>query len=81
MLSSSPQLIGHTTVQHVNDPNFINNSEPATAPVPPLTDDLNEDLGTSDSDNDSLPFLGEMTLPSISLHPPDHVLLMQHAAS
>ena len=40
-----------------------------------LTDDLNDDLGASNSDNDSLSFLGdpkpelfgEMTLPSISL--------------
>jgi len=70
MSSSSPQLIGHTTVQHVNDPNLI-----ARAPAPLLTDNLNEGLGASDSDDDSQPFLGDhepeffskMTFPSISL--------------
>jgi len=56
---SSPEPIGHTTVQHVNDPDFIN--------------DPDEDNRTSNSD--SPPFLcepepnffGETTLPSISL--------------
>ena len=75
MPSSGPQLIGHTTVQHVDDPDFINSPEPSRVPVPPVTNDLNEDIGASDSNDDSLPFLGdpeleffrEMTLPSISL--------------
>ena len=59
MPSSSPQLISHTTVQHVDDPNFINSSEPARTPVPPLTNDLNEDPGTTNSNSNSLPFLGD----------------------
>jgi len=72
---SSPKPNNHTTVQHVNDTDFMNDHEPARTPEPLLTDDLNGDDGTSDPDDDSLPSLGdpkhkffsEMTLPSISL--------------
>jgi len=70
-----PPPIGHTTVQHVNDPDFIGNPGPARSQVPPPTNNPNEDLGTPNSDDDSLPFLGDpepelfgnMTSPSISL--------------
>jgi len=73
--SSGPQPIGHTTVQHLNDTDFIDNPGPARSQAPPPTNDPNEGLGTPNSDDDSLPFLGdpepkffgEMTLPSISL--------------
>jgi len=50
---SSPEQIGHTTVQHVNNSDFVNDPEPAKTPTPPLTDDLNEDDGTSNSGDDS----------------------------
>jgi len=73
--SSSPQPISHTTVQHVDDPNFIDDPGSARSQVPLPTNDLNEGLGTPDSNDDSLPFLAdpepeffvEMTLPLISL--------------
>ena len=75
MLTSGPELISHTTVQHVDDPIFIDHPELARAPAPLLTDDLNEVLGALDSDDHSLPFLGgpkpqffgKMTPPSISM--------------
>src|SRR5882724_8311029 len=62
-------------VQHVKDPNFISDPEPARTPAPPLTDGLDEDDGASNSNDHSLPslgdpkhkFFGETTLPSISL--------------
>ena len=73
--SAGPQLISHATVQHVDDPDIINSPEPISSQVPPTIDDPHEDLGTSDSNDNSLPFLGdpkpeffgEMTPPSISL--------------
>jgi len=73
--SSSPQLIGHTTVQHVNDPDFINSHKPSITPAPLPPNDLNIYISASNSDNDSLQFLGDpepkffgkMTPPSISL--------------
>jgi len=72
---SSPELISHPIVQHVDNPDFFNDPEPARAPAPPLTDDLDEDNATSNPDDDSLPSLGdpeheffsEMKPPSISL--------------
>ena len=75
MPSSSPQPISHATVQHIDEPNFINSPEPARAPALLFTDNLDENIGASDSNDDSLPFLGdpepkffsEMTPPSISL--------------
>jgi len=75
VLSSGPQLIGHTTVQHIDDPDIINSPVLTSSQVPLPTDDPHEDLGTSNSNSDSLPFLsdpepeifGKMTLPSISL--------------
>jgi len=68
-------LISHTTVQHVDDPDIINSPRPIMSQDPPTINDPHEDLGASDSDNNSLPFLGdpepeffgEMTLPTISL--------------
>jgi len=41
---SSPQPIIHTTVQHVDDPNFINVPEPARTSAPLLTNNLDEDI-------------------------------------
>ena len=75
MPPSSPELIGHTTVQHVDNLNFVNKPEPPSTPAPLPTEDLSEDDGTSDSDDESLPFLGDpehefftdITLPSNSL--------------
>jgi len=72
---SSPKPNNHTTVQHVNDTDFMNDHEPARTPEPLLTDDLNEDNGAPNSDANSLPFLGDpkhkffgkMTPPSISM--------------
>ena len=64
MPSSSPKPIGHTTVHHVDEPDVINSPEPARALVPLLTNDLNDEIGASDSDNDSLPFLGDPDLNS-----------------
>jgi len=72
---SIPELIHHTIVQHVDDPIFVIDPEPARTPAPLLSDDLDEDEDTSDSDDNSLPslgdpetkFFGEMTPPSISL--------------
>jgi len=68
-------LISHTILQHVNDPDIVDGPGPAQPQVPPPTDNFNEALGTPDSDDDSLPFLGdpkpevfsETTPPSISL--------------
>ena len=59
MPSSCPKLISHATIQHVDDLNFVNHHEPTRAPAPPLSNNLNEDLGTSNSNDDSLPFLGD----------------------
>ena len=75
MLSSGPPPISHTTVQHINDPDIIDSPRPIRSQAPPTIDDPHEDLGTSDSDDDSIPslgdpkpeFFGEMTPPSISL--------------
>jgi len=56
--SPSPQLISHTTVQHIDNLDFIDSSGLTSSQVPP-TDDPHEDLGASDNDDDSLPFLGD----------------------
>jgi len=56
---SSPELIGHTTVQHVDDSNFVIDPEPVRTPAPLLTNDLDEDNSTSHSDDNSLPFPGD----------------------
>src|SRR5882724_3158601 len=64
-----------TTVQHINNPDFIHSPGLTRPQVPLPTNDSHEDMGTSDSDDDSLPFLGDpepkffgkMTPPSISL--------------
>ena len=57
--SSGPQLIGHTTVQHINDPDFINIPGLARSQVPSSTNDPNGGLGTPNSNDNSLPFLGD----------------------
>ena len=72
MPSGHPQLIGHTTVQHINNPDLVNGPGPTSSQVPPPIEDPHE---VPNSDDDSLPFLGdpkpeffgETTLPSISL--------------
>jgi len=72
---SGPQLISHTAVQHVDDPDLFNSPGPTSSPVSPTIKNPHEDLGISDSNNNCLPFLGdpkpeffgEMKLPSISL--------------
>ena len=74
-LSTHPQQIGHATVQHVDDSDAFDGPGPTSSLVPPPIEDPHEDLGTPDSDDDSLPslsdpepeFFGETTLPSISL--------------
>src|SRR5882724_6635276 len=73
--STGPQLIGDTTVQHIDDSDIFNGPGPTSSSAPPPIKDPHEDLGTSDSDDDSLPslgdpepeFFGETTPPSISL--------------
>src|SRR5882724_7429544 len=68
-------LIGRTILQHVDDPDVIDSPGPAQPQVPLPTDNPDEGLAAPDSDDDSLPFLGdpepkffgEMTPPSISL--------------
>ena len=67
MLSSGPELVSHTHIQHANDPNCINDAEPSPVPAQQLTDDLDEDNNPSDPNDESLPPFGEMTPPSISL--------------
>ena len=75
MPSTGPQPIGHATVQHINDPGIFNGPGPTSSSVPPPIEDPHGDLGDSDSDSDSLPFLGDpepeffgkTTPPSISL--------------
>ena len=62
-------------VQHINDPDLIDSPGLTESQVPQPTNDLNEGLGTPDSNDNSLPFLGdpepeffgETTPPSISL--------------
>ena len=56
---SSPKPISHTIVQHVNDPDFINDPKPARTPAPMLTNDLIEDNGVSNSNDNSLQSLGD----------------------
>src|SRR5882724_3120535 len=73
--STGPQPIGHATIQHLNDSDIFDGPGQTSSSVPPPIEDPHEDLGASDSDNDSLPslgdpkpkFFGEKTLPSISL--------------
>ena len=75
MLPSGPKLVSHTTIQHVANPDFIDDPKPPKAPVPQLTDDIDEDDGPSNPNNDSLPslgdpkhkFFGETPPPTISL--------------
>jgi len=64
-----------TILQHVDDPDVIDSPGPAQPQIPLPTDNPDEGLGTPDSDDNSLPFLGdpepeffgETTPPSISL--------------
>jgi len=73
--SSGPQLVGHAIVQHIDDPDLCDIPGPTSSHVPPTIEDPHEDLGGSDSKDNSLPFLGDLkpkffgetTLPSISL--------------
>jgi len=74
-LSSGSPPIGRTILQHVDDSDVIDSPGPTQPRVPLPTDNPDEGLGTPDSDDDSLPFLGdpepeffgETTPPSISL--------------
>src|SRR5882724_6173289 len=50
-LSTHPQLIGHATIQHFDDPILINIPGPTSPQVPSPIDDPHEDLGASNSDN------------------------------
>src|SRR5882724_5922490 len=73
--SSGSPPIGHTILQHVDDPDVIDSPGPTQPRVPLPTDNPDEGLGAPDSSDNSLPFLGdpepeffgEMTPPSISL--------------
>jgi len=75
VLSTGPQLIDHATVQHIDDSDIFDGHGTTSSLVTPPLEDPHEGLGASDSDDDSLPFLGdpkpelfgEKTLPSISL--------------
>ena len=59
----------------LDDPDIFDGPGPTSSLVPPPIKDPHEDLGTSDSDDNSLPslgdpepeFFGKKTLPSISL--------------
>ena len=59
VLSTSPQMIGHSTVQHVDDSDIFNGPGPTSSSVPPPLKDPHEVLGTSNSNDDSWLFLGE----------------------
>jgi len=75
VLLLGPPPISHTILQHIGDPDIVDGPGPAQPQVPQPTNKFNEGLGTPDSDNDSLPFLGDpepevfsnTTPPSISL--------------
>src|SRR5882724_4654864 len=62
-------------VQHINDPDLFHGPGMTSSSVPPPIEDPHEDLDASDSNDDSLPFLGDPkpeffgkeTPPSISL--------------
>jgi len=58
-LSSGLQLIGNAIVQHINDSDIFDGPGPTSSSVPPSIEDPHEDLGTADSDDDSLPSLGD----------------------
>jgi len=73
--STGPQSIVHATIQHVDNSDIFNGPGLTSSSVPPPLEDSHGNLSTSDSDDDSLPFLGdpkpkffgEKTLPLISL--------------
>src|SRR5882724_3239164 len=73
--STGPQPIGDATVQHIDNSDIFDGPGPTSSSAPPSIKDPHEGLGASDSNDDSLPFLGdpepeylgEMTPPSISL--------------
>jgi len=73
--STGPQPIGDATVQHIDDSDIFNGPGQTSSSVPPPIEDPHQDLGTSDSKDDSLLSLGdpepelfgEKTPPSISL--------------
>ena len=75
MLSSGPQSVSHTIVQHVDNPDLFNIPGMTSLQVPPTIEDPHGELGISNSDDDYLPFLGDpkpeffgkKTPPSISL--------------
>src|SRR5467141_2933132 len=71
----NPEPIGHTTVQHVNDPDKVEEPFAPGQPRPCSTGNDPADVLLPDPDNDPIPplgdpeheFFGETTLPSISL--------------
>ena len=73
--SASLQPISNATVKHIDDSDILDGPRLTSSSVPPPIEDPHEDLGASDSDDNSLPslgdpkpeFFGEKTLPSISL--------------
>src|SRR5882724_10818540 len=73
--SSGSPPIGRTILQHADDPDVIDSPGPTQPWVPLPTDNPGEGPGAPDSDDNSLPFLGdpepeffgETTPPSISL--------------
>jgi len=56
---SGPPLISHATIQHVNDPDFIDDPGPARSQVPLPSDGPIEGLGAPNSNDNPLPFLGD----------------------
>jgi len=56
---SSPQPISHATGQHIDDSNIFDGPGLTSSSVPPPIEDPHGDLGNSNSDSDSLPFLGD----------------------
>ena len=75
MLPSGPELIGHTTVQHIDDLDPINEPNTPGHHWPCSKGNNPADVLAPDPNDDSLPplgdpehkFFGKMTLPSISL--------------
>jgi len=63
VLSSGPQPISHATVQHIDDPDIFEGPGPPSSSVHPSGH--SGDLGSPDSDDDSLPFLGDPNLNSL----------------
>jgi len=57
--STSPQPIGDTTVQHIDNSDIFDGPGRNQLLDPTTIEDHHEDLGASDSNDDSLPSLGD----------------------